>query len=249
MLDENTAGIGHNKPPSYDLEAFSAHKEKVDEFLGVTKQWLDLEAIKTPEHAEQVTDQIDGLRKLWTKIDNARKGEKKPHDVAGQEVQDAFNPLLKKVKTAGDKLKPKLATYASEKAAEAERAKAAQEAEAKRLADEAAEELRKAEESNDIGAQIEAEEKAAQAEESKKLAAKKVTTQVRSASGAGRTMSVRKVKEVEITNANLLFMAVRDDPVVQEALKTVATRIVRAAGYDDGPALAGVKVNIRETVA
>ena len=123
MLDEvnERAGIGHNRPPAYDLEVLTAHQNTAHEFLKVTKQWLDLEAIKTPEHAEQVTDQIDGLRKLWNKIDKARKAEKKPHDDAAQEVQDAFNPLLTKVKTAGDKLKPKLAAYASRRSSKRRR--------------------------------------------------------------------------------------------------------------------------------
>ena len=72
---------------------------------------------------------------------------------------------------------------------------------------------------------------------------------MKSASGAGRTMSLRKIKEVEITNANVLFMAIREEPEVQEALAKAATRIVRASGYDKGKPLPGIKVNEREVMA
>ncbi|MBO9430579.1 hypothetical protein [Sulfitobacter sp. R18_1] len=251
MLDEvnERAVIGGNRPPAYDLEVLTAHKNTAHEFLKVTKQWLDMDLIKTPEHAEQVTDQIDGLRKLWNKIDKARKAEKKPHDDAAQEVQDAFNPLLTKVKTAGDKLKPKLAAYASEQAKIEAKKKADAEEKARKAAEEAEAARKAAEESNDIDAQVEAEEQAKAAAAAQKAAAKKTTTNVKSASGAGRTMSLRKIKEVEITNANVLFMAIREEPEVQEALAKAATRIVRASGYDKGKPLPGIKVNEREVMA
>lgn len=249
MLDEQTAGIGHNQPPPYDPEVLAAHAAKTDEFLKASQQWLNLPQIETEEHAGQLADQIDGLRGLYRKVDTARKDAKKPHDDAGKAVQDAFNPLLTKLKTAADKLKPKLAAYADAKArAEAEaKRKAEEESRAKAAEAEAA--LKAAQEANDIGAQVEAEEAAKAAEKAQADAARKQSAGVKSASGAGRTMSLRTVKEVEITNINVLFMALRDDPEVRDTLHRVATRRVRASGYEKGATLPGITVTERKVVA
>lgn len=249
MLDNDRAVIGGNNPPPFDPEILASLTAKVEEFLEASQIWLKLEKIETEEHAGQLTDQIDGLRGLWNKVEDARKTAKKPHDDAGTAVQKAFVPLQTKLKKAADALKPKLADYASEKARREEEAKRKAEEEARRQAEEAEKALREAEASGDIGAQVEAEEAAKAAEKAKKDAARKVDTGVKSASGAGRTMSLRKIKEIEVTNINVLFMALRDEPEVMETLHRIATRRVRAAGYDDGDPLPGIKVTIREVMA
>lgn len=249
MLDNDRATIGDNRPPPYDPDVLAQFEATAADFLRVTKQWLSLESIETEEHAGQVTDQIDGLRGLWKKVESARKAAKKPHDDAGNEVQAAFTPLLTKLQKAADALKPKLAAYASEKARRQEEAKRKVEDEARRQAEEAEKARREAEASGDIGAQVEAEEAALAAEKAQKDAARKVDTGVKSASGAGKTMSLRKVKEVTITNINVLFMALREEPEVQETLHRIATRRVRAAGYDKGERLPGINVDIREVMA
>ena len=56
--------------------------------------------------------------------------------------------------------------------------------------------------------------------------------QTKSASGAGRTMAVRKEKVVKITNINLCFMSFRDHPAVMETLERLATQAVRSKDYD-----------------
>lgn len=249
MLDNDRAVIGGNSPPAYDPDILAQFEATASDFLRVTQQWLSLEAIETEAHASQVTDQIDGLRGLWRQVDAARKEAKKPHDDAGRAVQSAFNPLLTKLQKAADALKPKLAAYASAKARREGEAKREAEAEAQRQAEAAKEAFRQAEAAGDIGAQVEAEEAAKAAEKAQKNASRKTNTSVKPASGAGRTMSLRKIKEVEITNINVLFMALRDAPEVHETLRRIATQRVRAAGYDKGDPLPGIKVNIREGVA
>jgi membrane protein involved in colicin uptake len=249
MLDDQTAGMGHNQPPPYDPEVLAEHAAKTDEFLRATQAWLDLEAIQTEQQAEQLNDQINGLRGLWKKVDTARKAAKKPHDEAGKAVQEAFSPILAKLKRAADALNPKLTAYAAEKARREAEAKRKAEEEARRQAEEAERARREAEETGDIAAQVEAEEAAKAAEKAQKEAARKAGSGVKSATGAGRTMSLRKVKEVEVTNKNVLFMALRDEPEIMETLHRIATRRVRAAGYDDGPPLPGINVTIREVVA
>lgn len=249
MLDDKTPGPGHNGPPPYDALVLADLESTAAEFLRVTQQWQQIKTITDEETAGLVTDQIDGLRGLWKKVDAARKDAKKPHDDAGKAVQAAFTPLLTKLERAADALKPKLAAYASEKARREAEAKRKAEEEARRQAEEAEKARREAEAAGDISAQVEAEEAAKAAEKAQKEAARKVDTGVKSATGAGRTMSLRKIKEVEITNLNVLFMALRDDPEVAETLHRIATLRVRSAGYDDGEPLPGIKVNVREVMA
>lgn len=250
MLDRTAAGPGHNNPPAYDPEILKGLSETTTNFMDASQVWLDMEAIATEEHASQLTDQIDGLRGLWKKVDEARKTAKKPHDAAGQTVQDAFNPLLKKLKAAGDSLKPKLATYAEQKAREEE----AKRAEERRIAEEqtrAAEAAKKeAEASGNIAAQIDAEEQAKAAEEAAKRAEQPVKTQVKSATGAGRTMAMRKIKEVEIENPRVLFLHYQNHPDVIDTLRRLATADVRAKGYDpEAKPIPGIKVTERNVMA
>ncbi|MBS8227134.1 hypothetical protein [Vannielia litorea] len=250
MLDANEAGIGHNNPPPYDPEALSEHKSKADEFLAVTQQWLGLEKIETEEHAAQVTDQLDGLRGLYKKVDGARKAAKKPHDDAGKAVQAAYSPILTKLQRAADALKPKLGAYVEAKARREAEAKRKAEDEARREAAAAERALREAEASGDISAQVEAEEKAKAAEKAAKEAQKAPDTRVRSASGAGRTMSMRTVKEVEVVNINVLFLHYRDHPEVKALLQRLATADVRATGYDHAAdPVPGITVTERKVMA
>lgn len=250
MLDANEAGIGHNNPPPYDPEALAEHKSKADEFLAVTQQWLGLEKIETEEHAAQVTDQIDGLRGLYKKVDGARKAAKKPHDDAGRAVQAAYTPILTKLQRAADALKPKLGAYVEAKARREAEAKRKAEDEARREAAAAEKALREAEASGDISAQVEAEEQAKAAEKATKDAQKAPETRVRSATGAGRTMSMRTVKEVEVVNVNVLFLHYRDHPEVAELLKRLAAADVRAKGYDHAAdPVPGIKITERQVMA
>lgn len=247
---EPVAGIGHNRPPAFDAEVLNEHKATVDEFMKVTITWLKLEKIEGDLQAEQLTDQISGLRALHKKVDEARKAAKKPHDEAGQEVQDAFLPILTKLEKAGKALKPKLAAYATAKA-EAERAaKAKAEAEARKEREEAEERARQAEAAGDIAAQVDAEEAKKAAEEKAKVAAKAVDTKVKSASGGGRTMGLRTQKVAEITNINVVFMHFKEHPKVAELLTSLATAEVRSKGYDhDAAPLPGIKITEKQVIA
>jgi len=249
MLDNERAVIGDNNPPAFDAEVVTGFTAKTEEFLKVTQQWLQLEKVVTEVQATQMTDQIDGLRGLDKKIDTARKDAKKPHDDAGKLVQAAFNPLLAKLKTAADALKPKLAEYAAEKARIEAGEKAKAEEEALEKAKQAEADRMAAEASGDIGALVDAEQQAKAAEEELKEASRKPTTNVKSASGAGRTMSLRTVKEVEVTNVRVLFMHYQDRPEVTELLKRLATADVRSKDYDpEASPIPGIKVTDRKVM-
>lgn len=244
------AVVGHNNPPAYDPEILGDLEKRTAEFLEVTQEWIDLDEIVDESQAGLCTDQIDGLRKLWKEADGARKAAKKPHDDAGKEVQSAFNPILQKLKRAADALKPKVEAYTIERQ-KAEAAKLAEQEEEARKNREVAEALAKeAAESGDINAQVEAEEQIKSATQAERDAAKGPSAKVKSTTGSGRTMSMRKVKEVEITNINTLFMHFKDEPKVAELLKSLATAKVRSKGYDpEKDPIGGIKVTERSAIA
>lgn len=248
--EEKTAGMGHNNPPAFDPDVLAEHQKTVADFMAATKQWLDLEKISSQHQAEQLADQITGLRGLWKKVDEARTAAKKPHDKAGQEVQDAFNPILAKLKKAADSLKVKQGEYATANAERERLAKAKAADEAKRVQEAADERARLAAMDNDIDAQVEAEAAQRAAAAQAKAAAKAPETSIRSASGGGRTMSMRTIKDVEITNINVLFLRYRNHPDVAETLRRIATADVRAKGYDhDANPVPGIAISERKVMA
>ena len=250
MLDANEAGIGHNNPPPYDPELFSGLTNDVAAFMDATKVWLYLAEVYDESQAEQLTDQISGLRGLYKKADDARKAAKKPHDDAGKAVQAAFKPLLEKLELAANELKGKLAAYATKKAERERVERERVEALARKQAEEAEAKLKAAQEANDIAAQVEAQQAAEDAEKQAAAAAKPKNTQVKSASGAGKTMAVRTIKEVTVTNPRVLFMRYQDHSEVIDLLKRIATQEVRAKGYDaDADPIAGIEISERKTVA
>ena len=249
MLDNNAPGIGHNSQMPYNPAVLAELEATTTDFMNASQTWLTLEEIETEEHAAQLADQINGLRGLWKKVDKARKEAKKPHDDAGNEVQAAFNPLLAKLKKAADALKPKLSDYANKKAEKEAEARRKAEEEAAREAAEAERAAREAEESGDLSAAVDADEQMKAAQKAREAAKRPANTSINSASGGGRTMALRKVKDVEIVSLRELFIALCNEPELHETLLRIATRRVRAAGYDDGPQLPGIKVILKEVIA
>lgn len=250
MLDNERAVMGDNNPPPFDPEVRDNLSAKAQEFIDASNHWKKAGEVTTEHQAGQLTDQIDGLRGLYKKVDTARKEAKQPHDAAGKAVQDAFNPILTKLKRAADALKPMLADYATKKAEAEAEAKRKAEEEARKKAEEAAAALKAAEESGDIGAQVDAEEAAKAAEEAAKKASEPTKTNVKSATGAGRTMALRTQKEVEVTNVRVLFMHFHEHPDVLAVLSRLATAAVRAKGYDHEAApIPGIKITERKVMA
>ena len=121
----------------------------------------------------------------------------------------------------------------------------AAEAEAKRKA--AEEQLRRAEMEQDIGAQVDAEAEAKAADKMATEAARPVKVSVPSASGVGRTVAERTIKTAVIQNPLQVFMALRRDPMVLDALHRAANAHVRAKDYDhDKAPLPGIDLDVRK---
>jgi len=196
-MSEATASIGHNNPP--EPTPYDKCVEDVEAYYNEAKSWLDGDPIDSEPLADGVSKLLDSLRKLSKEVDACRKEEAKPFDDGKKEVQERYNPLLEKCKTAQDVCKkaltPWLEKLDAEKRAKEEAAR--KEAEEKRAA--AQEEMRKAQESADLEARERAE---AMAKEAKKAeaAADRASKDKAHAKGGARAVGLRTVYEPEITD-------------------------------------------------
>lgn len=94
----------------------------------------------------------------------------------------------------------------------------------------------------DISAQIDAEAALKDAEKAQKSAAKPVKARAGTATGAGRTMALRKQRVAEITNPRACFAAFKDEPAVVEALLRCANEAILSGFTDEQALIAGFKI-------
>lgn len=226
--------IGGNNPPPYREDVVTAHDAKAAEFLDAAGEWLDLKVIQTAEQASELADFITGLRKNWKACDEDRKADKKPHDDAGKSVQAAYTPILNKITKAADRVQP-MQTAWLQKLEEEHKAAAARIAEeARKAREEADRQAAMAAARNDIAGETEAEASAKRADDMAKEAerASKARAQVKSASGGGRTASLRTTWEAEVVNPRVAFMRYADHPEVLAVLRQLAEAEARAKGFE-----------------
>lgn len=232
--DAPIAGIGDNNPPlGFDQDGLDKVVFNFNAFMNANKVWMDLKVIKTQDQADKASDMLAGFRGLWKATDDERKKQKKPIDDLGKIVQAKFAPYLKKAKTGGDNLKPMIADWLTKQQAIADekKRKEANEAAEKQRQAEAA--LAEAEKDNDLSAQVEAEEELKASAKALKAAAKPAKVKTGSATGAGRTVSLRKVRTAEITSDMKLFLHYRDNPAVTEVLLSLANADIRNTEVDE----------------
>lgn len=241
-------GIGGNNPPAYDPAALEALRNTTAEFIEASEEWVKT-PIDSDELAEKLNDQINGLRQIFKKADDARKEAKKPHDDAGKEVQAAFKPILDRITKCADLLKPKAAAYAKKKADEEAKRQREERERAAQAEAEAARALAEAEAQGSIEAQLRAEEQAAEAERIRKEAERKRDTSIKSASGGGRTMSLRSRRVCSIKSIGSAFLTFKDDPEVADLLVRLANRRANAAGFDDAQTIPGFDIEVVKTIA
>ena len=223
MPDGQDIGIGHNSG-----EAADTFKDRVNEFGKAAVEWGKAE-INDDATAEQLNDFITGARKLRKEIDEARVALKKPHDDAAAAVQAAFKPLMDAVDKAGKAGKALLTSYAQRKEAELRRQ---QEEEMRRAAEaEAAAQAKAAEATaeGDFVAAAEAETKVEEAAKELDQVQKPVKAQVKSASGAGRTQSMRTYRTAKMTNPTQAVAYYRTHPQVTDLVQQLANADLRRA--------------------
>ena len=233
MLDDNpteTAGIGHNSGADlpYDPAAFQPLELRAREIADAGAAWITLPQIETEEQAQKANDFLAQVRKIEKDTDAERKAQKQPHADRGKAVDEAFNGLLEPLSKIAGQVKPKLLAFAEARAA-GERAEKARLAEEARKAAEEAERLKaQAEARGDVFGQAEAEAAAKDAEKMAKAAAKETKTQIKSATGGGRTLAARTVWKAEVENMNKAFSFFRDHPKYGPAVAELFVRMAEA---------------------
>lgn len=228
------------EPPPYNVVAHAAFALRVAAFCDACGKWADIKDIASKEQAERLGDFINGAKQLSKKVDEQRTADKSIHDARSTAVQSAFKLLLDKLDASAKKLKPMAAAWLEKEQARL----AAEQAEAKRIADEKIEAARKqaaeALARNDVSGEVEAAAAMKDAEKAQKVASRDVKAKVGSASGAGRTMSMRTVQTAEIHSQNGVYMHFREHPDVIDLLQRLATAAVRA-GVEFDPKILTVK--------
>lgn len=216
------------EPPPFDAEAVASFKLRVSAFADACGKWRDLKTITSAEQSEKLTDFITGARGVKKQIEEKRKSDKKVWDDKGKAVMAAYTDLTDVMDRAVDSVKPLQADWlrreneriAAEKA-EAARIAAEKQAEAERLAAQAAAR-------NDVAGEAEAAKLLKEAGKQAKAAARPVKASAGSATGAGRTMSIRKTKVAVIHSQNGVYMHFRSHPAVVDLLQRLANEAVRA---------------------
>lgn len=237
MEDPNPrAVIGANNPPPFDAEAHGALAQRVNDFILAAGDWMDLGEIETEEQSQKLTDFVAGARKTFSAVEDARKAAKKPHDDAGAAVQAAFAPLAEKIKRAADRAKLMQSRYLAKKQAEEAERKRRELAEAEERRKDAELAAAQAATRNDIDGEVEAEAALKAAQKDIKAASRATKTTAQSATGGGRTMSLRTIYSAQIENINHAFVTYRDHPEVAELLIRLANAEIRSqAGEKAAP--------------
>lgn len=228
MNDMTPPAMGHNTPPPYDPDVLAKHIRAASELAAEAAPWLKKGKVESEDEAQKLNDVIAKARKLYRDAEESRKAEKEPHIEAGKAVDEAFRIATTATEKTGNSLKPIIATWLK-KVEEDKKAEAARQAEIARKAKEDAERLAaQAEASNDAfaAAQAEAAQKAASKLEKGAIKASKAKASVTSATGGGRSMSLRKRKVAVIDNINLVFRHFSDHPDVREVLQRLANAAV-----------------------
>lgn len=238
-----------------DLQAYNPDRHAelsahVAVFCDAAGKWLDIKTVQNAEQAERLTDFVTGARGLYKRVEDARKEAKKPWDDLGSIVQLTYSPLGSKVKIIAEKMKAMQADWLSRESARIAKEKAEAEAKARAEREAAEKAAAEAQARNDIAGQVEAEEALKAAAKAEKQAAKPVKAQAGTATGGGRTMSLRKTKHARVINRRACFAYFQNDPAVAELLERLATAAVRSGDItSDTATLAGIEIYEKETAA
>lgn len=231
-MNDMTPPKGHNKPPAYDEEKRAALEAEARDFADAAGEWADLKEIDTEERAEKANDFLAQGRNLHRRIEDVRTAEKKPHLDAGKEVDAAFSLLKDIVESAAKKVKPLMEAFLKEQQRKADEARRAAEKAAREEAEAAEAARRAAEQRNDAVGEVEAQRRAEEAEKAAKAAEAPARAKVGSATGMGKTASLRTVRRAVIDNDLMALRHYRHHPEVIALLERLATAEIRSK---DGP--------------
>lgn len=244
MNDMTPPAMGHNNPLPYDPDMLAKHVKAASDLAAEAAPWLKKGEVESEAEASQLSDVIAKARKLYKDADDSRKAEKQPHMDASKAVDDAFRVAVSALEKTATALKPIIGAWLK-KVEDEKRAEAARQAEIARKAKEEADRLAaQAAASNDAMAAAQAEAAQAEATKLEKTAEKasKAKGSVGSATGAGRSMSLRTVTTAQIDNLNLVYRHFHEHPDVRDVLQRLATAAVRSGDAVPGTTKIETKV-------
>lgn len=231
-MSEDAAGIGHNNPPPFDPDVIGGLRAKAAGLMAAHRDWIEKGILEDDEQARRAADHIAGLRALKKEALAAKAAAKKPHQDAAKACDTAFDAVTLGIDRM---LEKPLAMQTAFLKAKQERIDAERRAEQERIAREKAaleEKLALAAASGDAIAEAEAEKAAKAIAREEKRAAAPVKAAVGSATGAGATISMRKLRHARIVNARLLALHFVQHPDMLDLLQRLANRHIRAADWD-----------------
>lgn len=251
--------VGHNQPPE-TTEAASLLQERYKEMRATASSWLELKVLEDEETATKCDAFRKQLKLLEKDVEAERRRQKVPHELAAEEVDKKFRPILQGLKnqhadmgdmvTAWLKKKEQLLREAQAAAAEeAERAKRAAEA----AADEALASSNTYAAQDEVAAATEAAEEAQAVAD--KLAGAKARVGAEVVAG-GRKHATTLRSFVKVTGvsdrkkalAHFLKLKGLDWSKVDEAIMGLARQHLRAAsaGGFDQPDMPGIVTTTEE---
>lgn len=228
------AFIGANNPPAFNQTEVEELNTAAADFLDASAEWIDKGEITTEAEAQSLNDFISGVKKRKTATDKARKAAKKPHDDAGKAVQAAYTPIITKLETAINRTAPILTAYLQKKEAARQAELRRQEEESRRAREEADRKAAEAAARNDISGEIDAQAAREEAEKQVKDVARaaKEKANVSSATGGGRTASLRTYHTAKVVNVRAAFMRYQDHPALADCLRSLADAEIRSKDFD-----------------
>ena len=234
MNTPDRLGIGGNNPPIVDPIKLAEAESLTQAALVAAKAVIEAGPIEDAGRASEISDVVATVRGAFSAVDKIRAELKKPHDDAGAEVQKAFKVFLTALEADGKKIKAMQAAWLEAEDARIAAETRAREEEARKAQEAAWAEQQMAEARGDTLAAAKAAEQAEEAEKLARAAAKPEKARAESASGGGRTMSLRTQAYAEITNWRAVYMRFEDEAEVREVLQRLADRAVRAGEVPPG---------------
>lgn len=222
------AQIAHEGAIAYDIDELARLTVKVGAFANACGAWKDLGKITRMEQSERLTDFVTGARGLTKEVDAFRKAQKKKWADLAKVVDDAIAPLLQMLERCVNDMKPMQEAWLKAEAARIAAEKLEQARIARELAEKAEKARAEAAARNDIAGEVAAENAAKEAAKMEKAANRTTTARAGSATGAGRTMALRKVRSARVVNQNAAYMHFRERPEVADVLQRLATAAIRA---------------------
>lgn len=220
-MDAAAPGIGHNS------SNYSVIAERATELALSADTWAKIAEIVDDETA---TKADAFLTQVETELKAAKaqfKIEKQPWLDGGREVDDRWRPVTSVLETIKGVIGPRVRKYLADKQARLDRERAAKEAEARRLIEEAEAAAAKAAAGTSVTAVVEAQVAAELAEEAAAIArAASVRAAVKS-SISERARSLRTTWKAEVVNVATAFLVYRDHPDVRETLERLASAEAR----------------------